>query len=121
MSKVLICGSRDVEIYLQDINKVFDDNNIIPEFIISGGATGPDRTAIDWAKHNQVDYIVYYPDWDKYGNRAGLIRNIAMVDECDVCIAFWNGRSRGTRFTIDETIRQNKKVIIVEKGTHADD
>ena len=36
-----------------------------------------------------------------YGRRAPLMRNILIVENCDFLLAFWNGRSRGTKFTLD--------------------
>lgn len=48
-------------------------------------------------------------DWDRYGKRAGMVRNEAMLEEAqrakDYCILiFWDGSSRGTRNMIDHCV-----------------
>jgi NADPH:quinone reductase-like Zn-dependent oxidoreductase len=49
--------------------------------IISGGATGVDSSAIDFADAHYIECEIYPADWDKLGKRAGLIRNQQMLDE----------------------------------------
>jgi hypothetical protein len=39
-------------------------------------------------------------DWAKYGPAAGPIRNKEIIDACDVVIAFWDGKSKGTANSI---------------------
>ena len=43
-----------------------------------------------------------------------LERNKLIVDECDCVLAFWDGTSRGTKFTLDYAKEKNKPIIIVE-------
>ena len=40
-------------------------------------------------------------DWDKYGKAAGYKRNGEMARNADALIAFWDGKSRGTKHMID--------------------
>lgn len=113
MSRVLVCGSREIELYPQELDRVFNANDITPKLIISGGAMGPDTTAIDWARKNNIEYKVFYADWFTHGRKAGILRNIEMVKLCDICIAFWNGKSSGTKFTIDNAKESGKRVIVI--------
>ena len=36
-------------------------------------------------------------DWQRYGRGAGPIRNKQIVESADLVIAFWDGKSNGTR------------------------
>ena len=55
-------------------------------------------------------------DWKRYGKRAGPLRNTEIVRQADMVIAFWDGRSRGTRNTIDKALRAGKSVRIFSCG-----
>lgn len=45
----------------------------------SGCATGVDELALLWAEHNNVPWIAYIADWDRFGTPAGCLRNGAML------------------------------------------
>jgi hypothetical protein len=130
--KVLICGSRGMTIYTKDIDCIFSNLGFIVDYnvtgrawrkyysnhyiteIISGGAVGPDTAALIWAELNGCSRTVFLPEWEKHGNLAGIIRNKKMVKECDVCIGFWDGKSRGTKFTLEYATKSGKKTYVVE-------
>lgn len=81
--------------------------------IVSGGAKGADSLAERYAQENGLEMVIYYPDWEKHGRAAGPIRNRLIVDEADAVVAFWDGKSRGTKSTIDLTLNKNKQLILV--------
>lgn len=56
----------------------------------------------------------FYPNWEKYGKSAGIIRNHEMGDYADYLLAFWDGTSKGTKDMIDymKKIGKHGKVII---------
>ena len=83
------------------------------ELIISGGAKGADSLAKRLALDFIMDYIEYPAEWDKYGKSAGYRRNIQIVDECDMVLAFWDGKSKGTKHTIDLARKAKKPTFIV--------
>jgi hypothetical protein len=57
---------------------------------------------------------VFPADWERYKRRAGIIRNLEMLDqEPDLVIAFWDGKSRGTAHTIGEARRRGIPVEVV--------
>ena len=64
--------------------------------VIAGGANGVDTLAEHWAKKNKIEFVAYPARWDKFGKRAGIMRNHEMVEFCDYLIAFWDGKSKGT-------------------------
>jgi hypothetical protein len=39
-------------------------------------------------------------------------RDRFMAQRCDICVAVWNGVSRGTRFTFQQAQRLGKRVIV---------
>lgn len=62
--------------------------------IAHGGAPGADTLADDWAIVNWVPVKVYPADWDKHGKRAGILRNIEMLEDFKphMVVAFPGGR-----------------------------
>ena len=81
--------------------------------IISGGANGADKLGEFFAKENNIDIHIFYPNWTKYGKRAGFIRNQYIIESCTHVIAFWDGESKGTKSSIDLAIKNNKKIKII--------
>lgn len=69
--------------------------------IISGGARGIDTCAKEYAASHGIDYIEFLPDYKRYGKGAPLRRNQQMIEAADLVIAFWDGASHGTKYTID--------------------
>ena len=43
---------------------------------------------------------VFPAQWERYGKRAGPIRNAAMAKYADYGVALWDGESRGTAHMI---------------------
>lgn len=72
-----------------------------PDTIVSGGAKGADSYAREYAIKNGIPLIEFLPDYMKHGRSAPIIRNIQIVEDCDFLLAFWDGISRGTKFTIE--------------------
>lgn len=86
----------------------------IPDTIVSGGAIGADTYAKEFAIKHNLKLIEFLPDYEKYGRKAPLVRNKLIVEECDCLIAFWDGKSRGTKFTLDYAERMGKPTKIVK-------
>ena len=94
--RVAIIGSRDL--------KVDDLGNYLPNNtteIVSGGARGIDTSAKEYALSNQIKLTEFLPEYTKYGRSAPLRRNITIIENADLVLAFWDGSSRGTKFVID--------------------
>lgn len=68
--------------------------------IISGGARGVDTLAAEYARKRGIPVREFFPDYERYGRKAPLIRNEQIVDACDQVLAIWDGRSSGTMYTV---------------------
>lgn len=84
--------------------------------IISGGAKGIDECAKDFALKNGVKLKIYLPEYNKYGKAAPLKRNFAIIEEADIVIALWDGKSKGTKNAINIAEKLNKplKIYIIK-------
>lgn len=110
--KVIVAGCRGyhnrthVEMVL-DLHLAMGD---ITE-VISGGASGVDRLGEQWARKNKIPVAHFYADWSK-GKSAGPKRNSRMAEYGEVLIAFWDGKSRGTRDMIEKAKSRKLKLKI---------
>lgn len=104
--KIAIVGSRGL---------CGDISSFIPKGvseIISGGAVGIDKCAEEYAKKNNIKMTVIRPNYKEFGRSAPLIRNLEIIDRADLVLAFWDGKSNGTRFVIEKCREREKKVRI---------
>jgi len=108
--KVAVIGSRNFNDY-KLLSETLDIINDI-DLIVSGGAKGADSLAEEYAFNNNIDTLVFKPDWKKYGRGAGIIRNKTIIENSDIVVAFWDSKSRGTKNSIDTARKLGKKVII---------
>lgn len=106
--KLLIAGSRSIT--------QVDLSLYVPaetELIISGGAKGVDSIAEEFADSHKISKLILRPEYQKYKRAAPLIRNEKMIDICDKILVFWDGKSRGTKYTIDYAKKNKKQIEIV--------
>lgn len=112
--KVIIGGSRGFSNYklLRDkcneyLRNKRKEYNII---IISGGARGADTLGKKYAQDEGFSLEVFPANWNKFGKSAGFRRNEQMAEVADALIAFWDGKSHGTKHMIE--IMENKKLLV---------
>lgn len=84
--------------------------------IVSGGAHGVDRAAVDEAKRLNMPYEEHLPDWNRHGKRAGAIRNADIVRNADEVVVFWDGKSRGTQITMKMAQDSKKPLRVFVEG-----
>ena len=82
--------------------------------IVSGGAKGADTMGENYAKILGLKTVIYKPDWSKKG--GAFLRNTDIVNDSDLVMAFWDGKSNGTKDSIDKARRFGKKLIICRKS-----
>ena len=105
--KVAIIGSRDLTI--GNLEKYIPQGTTE---IISGGAKGVDACARDYAIAHNIKLTEFLPEYDKYGKNAPLKRNLTIIENADVVLAFWNGKSRGTKFVIEKCRKLGKEIRV---------
>ena len=110
--RLAIIGSRSFNDY-NLVNQTLSPYKSKITKVISGGARGADKLGEYWAIENKIDKLIFYADWDKHGKAAGFIRNKDIIDNCDCCIAFWDGKSKGTAHSISLCEKQNKPYKII--------
>jgi len=112
--KIAITGTRtftDYKAFSAEISK------LSPNEIITGGAKGADSQGGRYANENNIPLKVFLPKFKtdktvKYHPRWYLERNKEIVKYCDVILAFWDKKSKGTQFTINYAKKIGKQVII---------
>ena len=123
MVKLIIAGGRNFNDYNRlecEVNEfIFDitTGNDVKIQIISGGAKGADFLGEKFAKENGFEVVSKKADWNKYGKAAGPIRNTEMAKIGTHLIAFWDGRSKGTKHMIQEAHKRGLKVSEIKYGT----
>ncbi len=138
MVRIIIAGGRDFnnyELLKQSVNDIIFDlesRKIITRIgntsrvkekhlieFISGTARGADKLGEQYVSETIYSVKKFPANWDLYGKRAGYIRNeqmakYAMSDNSyGVLIAFWDGKSRGTKHMIDLANKYGLEIHIV--------
>lgn len=108
--KVAIVGSRD----FPDLPAVTQYVMNLPDetVVVSGGARGVDKAAEIAARQRDLSVLVFLPDWNAFGNSAGIRRNAQIIEAADRVVAFWDSSSAGTRNSIDRAVKKGKPVEI---------
>lgn len=121
--KILICGSRDFNDYVFFEKKILE---ILKKYfiplekieIVSGHARGADLLAENFAKKFSIKNTIFPADWELYGKSAGFIRNAQMIEyilnDTGLVVAFWDGKSNGTRHTINLAKKKNIETIVIK-------
>lgn len=81
--------------------------------IVSGGAKGADSLGTRFAREQDLKLTEYLPDWEKYGKRAGFIRNEDIIKNSDFVLAFWDSVSKGTGNSLSIAKRLKKPTLII--------
>lgn len=105
--KVAIIGSRGIG--------VIGLENFLPKDvteIVSGGARGVDTCAREFANSHSIKLTEFLPDYNRYGRSAPLKRNLEIIAYADVVLAFWDGKSRGTKYVIDNCKKQGVPIKV---------
>jgi|688.fasta_scaffold128790_2 hypothetical protein len=111
--KIIIAGSRNFnneELLFQKCGSIIS-NNLVTE-IISGNSKGADQLGEKFAIVNGISVKKFIPNWQFYGRGAGEKRNIEMAKHANGLIAFWDGKSKGTKNMIEIAKKYNLRLWI---------
>lgn len=106
--KLLISGSRNIT----DIDLTPYISNDV-DVIICGGAKGIDTLAEEYADKHRLSKIILRPKYSLYRKAAPLKRNDEMIKIADRILVFWDGKSKGTKHTIDAATKQKKNIRVI--------
>ena len=117
---LLVAGSREIDRHVHEIGDLISTARVtlasvtplVFHTLLHGGARGVDTIAGDWARRRGFEVKVMPADWDQYGKAAGMIRNKEMVEAADAAIVIWNGRSSGTKSTIDLLVHHMRPHVV---------
>ena len=112
--KLAIIGSRNLTV--ENLEKYITEN--VTE-IVSGGAKGIDTCAMEYALEQGIKYTEFLPEYKKYKKSAPLMRNLQIINYADEILAFWNGKSRGTKYVIEQCKKMNKKITVIKNVTES--
>ena len=100
--RVIIAGGRDFSDYERLSERALHLLSAQDQVtIVCGEARGADSLGKRLAYEKGWEVLSFPADWDKYGKAAGYKRNEEMARNADALIAFWDGKSRGTKHMID--------------------
>ena len=105
--KVAVIGSRGLTV--NDLGKYLPEDTTE---IVSGGAKGIDTCARDYAFSHDLKLTEFLPEYSRYGRGAPLKRNLQIIEYAEVVIAFWDGKSKGTKYVIDNCKKQGVQVDV---------
>ena len=105
--RIAIIGSRT-------LNNVNVGKYVSPgDEIVSGGATGVDRCAAEYAREHDLKLTEILPQYERYGRGAPIVRNKEIVDYAEKIVVFWNGVSHGTLSVIKYAEQVGKPCEII--------
>lgn len=117
--RVLITGSREwtyertIRLALEISSHGHDPGEVT---IVHGACpTGADAIADALAREMGFQLETHPADWSAHGKRAGFLRNAEMAElGADLCIAFPQGESKGTRMMMD--LARKKGIVVYDFG-----
>jgi hypothetical protein len=116
--RVIVCGSRKWTDRDAIANRLFDLP--IDTVVVHGAAAGADHIAGQEAQKLGLlveEHPVTKADYAYYGNRAYFLRNQRMaLLGADLCLAFWDGRSRGTSMMVDLADKHGIPIELYTEG-----
>ena len=85
--------------------------------VITGGAKGIDSIAFQTAASAGIRNQQFLPDRKKFPGKLVLKafqeRNKQIVDNCDILLAVWDGKSSGTKNTLAYAQRVNRPAFLI--------
>lgn len=83
--------------------------------VVSGNARGVDKLGEIWARFHKLPLTLYpvtKQDWQIFGKRAGIYRNIEMARNAEALLAVWDNISHGTYHMIQEATEIGLRVYV---------
>ena len=117
--KLIIAGSRtftDSKKLCEVCNQILQDQNNIE--IVSGAYyRGADKLGEKYADEKGFKLTKFPADWNRFGRAAGPKRNEQMANYADSLIAFWDGKSKGTKHMVEVAKSRGLNTFIYKLNT----
>jgi hypothetical protein len=104
--KIIIAGGRNFTDYkklYQVCDQLLQDQTTI-EIVSGAHYKGAGKLGEQYAKEKGYKITQFSADWNKFGKATGPKRNQEMANYADALIAFWDGKSKGTKHMQKVTI-----------------
>lgn len=111
MKRVIVAGNRTIT-DSKFINEILERYCYSDVEIVSGGAQGVDKIGEEYGKAWSLPVKVFPADWIQHGKAAGVLRNEEMAKYADTLVAFWDGKSKGTKDMINNALKHNLEVHV---------
>lgn len=117
--RLIIAGSRDLDITFHQIDVAIAAMGIVVTEEVSGRSGNVDLMGEQWAYRRGLHSAHLTAKW-KLGDSAGPLRNKAMAlyafhdIQGGALLAFWDGKSKGTKNMIEEAKKLKLIVKVVE-------
>jgi hypothetical protein len=108
--KVIIAGSRHID-NIHFLELAIQKSGFDITEVVSGGARGVDQLGERWAKDHNIPIKKFSAEWDKYGKKAGPMRNKLMAEYGEALIAIYDG-GKGTKNMIENATKQGLQIYI---------
>jgi predicted Rossmann fold nucleotide-binding protein DprA/Smf involved in DNA uptake len=109
--RVGIVGSR----HFPELDRVARYVRSLPasSSLVTGSASGVDATATRAARERGLPVRVLGASFEEAADAGSAMeRNQRLVSSCDVLVAFWDGRSQGTRRTVERALDSGREVHV---------
>src|SRR5215475_12535348 len=110
--KLIIAGSRTFTDY-QLLCQTLAPERYRIALVLTGGARGAHQLGYRWAWKHAITHQLFRADWERSGKSAGVRHNHQMAQAGDMLLAFWDGRSAGTRHIISCMEQLSKPVVVI--------
>lgn len=113
--KVIVAGGRDFNNYdlmVKSLDEILSGR--IDITIVSGKAAGADTLGEKYALEHGLPIDEYPADWKTHGKGAGPIRNDKMARVSQMLVAFWDGKSVGTKDMISRAEMLGLEVHVIK-------
>lgn len=114
MRKIGVVGNR-IGFSYSDVASFLEKHVSPGDIIISGGASGVDSFAAQFAVKNNIALRIYKPDFSLPSPDCFFARNTQIATDCDILIAFdKTNLCSGTGNTVRTAQRLGRRVIICD-------
>lgn len=122
MLRIAVAGNRSYENYDLIAEQLDHYVNLFRVMdpaieIITGGARGVDRSVMEYADRHKIPQQTIRPDYGKFPPKvAPVLRNTTIAEISDIALFFWDGKSKGTKDTINKVLKLGKHAIVIPIG-----